>query len=137
VDNTVPIVLSEGTDSLKGAALAKHCQSGSTTAATAAAVAGGQLNPHRIRPKFRQALHPVTPSSDASAFLDANAMFIESAYDADLPPLNITPDDHKLTYSNALKGPSIEDWQKANAAEFVKHIDTTKTIHPIHFATFQ
>ena len=39
---TAPIVLSEATDSLKGAALAMHCQSGSTIAATAAAVAGGR-----------------------------------------------------------------------------------------------
>ena len=46
--NIVPIMISEGTDSFKGAALAKHCWSGSTTAAAAAAVAGGQLNPHRI-----------------------------------------------------------------------------------------
>jgi len=48
VGNTVPIMVSEGTDPFKGAALAKHCRSGSTTAATAAAVAGGQLNPHRV-----------------------------------------------------------------------------------------
>jgi len=48
VGNTVPIVLSKGTDSLKGAALEKHCRSGSTTATTAAAVSGGQLNPQRI-----------------------------------------------------------------------------------------
>ena len=52
--------------------------------------------------EFRQALHPAIPSPNASAFLDANTMFIESAYDADLPPLNLTPDGRKLTYSNAL-----------------------------------
>ena len=48
VGNTMSIVLSEGTDSFKGAALAKHSRSGSTKAATAAAVARDQLNPHRI-----------------------------------------------------------------------------------------
>jgi len=84
--------------------------------------------------EFRQALHPATPSPNASAFLDANAMFIESAYDADLPPLNLTPDGRKLTYSNALKGLTMEAWQKSNAAEFVELIETTKTMHPIHFA---
>ena len=61
-------------------------------------------------------------------------MFIESAYDAYLPPLNLIPDGRKLTYSNALKGPSMEEWQKANAAKFVKLMDTTKTMHPLHFA---
>ena len=61
-------------------------------------------------------------------------MFIESAYDDDLPPLNLTPDGRKLTYSNAPKGPTMEAWQKSNAAEFVKLIKTTKTMHPIHFA---
>jgi hypothetical protein len=60
-------------------------------------------------------------------------MFIESAYDADLPPLNITPDGRKLTYSNALKGPTMEAWQKSNTSGFVKLIETTKTMHPIHF----
>ena len=84
--------------------------------------------------EFRQALHPLTPSPAPSPFLDAHAMFIESAYDADLPPLNLTPDGRKLTYSNALKGPTMEAWQKSNAAEFVKLIKTTKTMHPIHFA---
>ena len=59
--------------------------------------------------EFRQALHPLTPS------IDANAMFIKSAYDADLPPLNLTPDGCKLTYSIALKGPIMEAWQKLNA----------------------
>ena len=83
--------------------------------------------------EFRQALHPITPPPDASAFHYANAMFIEPAYDADLPPLNLTPDGRKLTYSNALKGPSMAAWQKSNAAELVKVIDTTKTMHPIHF----
>jgi len=48
VGNTGPIMLSEGTDSLKGTALAKHCRSGSTTAATVAVVAEGQLNLHQI-----------------------------------------------------------------------------------------
>jgi hypothetical protein len=61
-------------------------------------------------------------------------MFIESAYDTDLPPLKLTPDGRKRTYSNALKGPSMEDWQKSNAPKFVKLIDTTKIMHPIHFA---
>jgi len=87
--------------------------------------------------EFRQALHPVTPSPNASAFLDANAMFIESAYDADFPPLNRIPDGRKLTYSNALKGPSMEEWQKSNIGEFVKRIETTKTMHRIHFADIQ
>jgi len=51
-------------------------------------------------------------------------MSIESTYDPDLPPLNITPDGRKLTYSNALKGPTMEKWKQSNAAEFVKLIKT-------------
>jgi len=61
-------------------------------------------------------------------------MSIESAYDADLPPLNLTSDGRKLTYSNELKGPPMEGWQKANATEFIKFINTTNTMHPIRFA---
>jgi hypothetical protein len=61
-------------------------------------------------------------------------MSIESTCDPDLPPLNITPDGRKLTYSNALKGPTMEKWKQSNAAEFVKLIKTTKTMRPIHFS---
>ena len=84
--------------------------------------------------EFRQALHPVTPIPNKSAFLNVNAMSIESVYYTDPPPLNLTPDGRKLIYSNALKGPTMEAWQKSNAAEFVKLIKETETMHPIHFA---
>jgi len=55
-------------------------------------------------------------------------------YDADLPPTNLTPDERELTYSNALKDPLMEEWEKSNAAEFVKLVDISKTMHPIYFA---
>ena len=84
--------------------------------------------------EFRQALHPVSQQYNGSAFLDANTLFIESACDANFPPLNPEPDGHKLTYSNALKDPSMELLQKSNAAEFIKLIENTKIMHPIHFA---
>ena len=73
--------------------------------------------------EFWQALHPVTSYFDESVFLDVNALFIEWAYDADLPSLNLSPDD-----------PQMEERQKSNEAEFIKFIDTTKTMHSIHFA---
>jgi len=37
-------------------------------------------------------------------------------------------------YSIALKSPLMEEWKKSNADEFIKLIDTIKTMHLIHFA---
>ena len=59
--------------------------------------------------EFRQSLHPITGPSSNSGFIEANALSIEATYDPDLPPLNLTPGSRKLTYSNALKDPTMEE----------------------------